>query len=292
VFVAPALGLVIGLNAGAANLFTRSSSLHALQAFLQECTAPCSPTAVQALAYTQAHLRFNRTVPPMPPTVQSTPTLGQRLRALVPKKPKATALENTQATPLDAQSAALNGAHYVFEKNRVGMFPMILSCMEDWYTDGVSELSFFVRDNALWMNWTENKQVFPIPIGFSDAGVCNMTLGGNCYALATVAEWTKNEDDIPVLKLAVHFLEHSSTRLIKIFFYPNRSIMLAMDESPNLMLAMRMIENSSSNALASRLELFRDMDYLWYRIDELCAPHVRAAPPELAQQLLTRSLQA
>lgn len=75
VVVAPDLDLVLAVNAGAGNLFTRSRSYTAVREFLKAVSRapaplPADPAADARLAFTVAHLRFGEAVPEPPVPVR------------------------------------------------------------------------------------------------------------------------------------------------------------------------------------------------------------------------------
>lgn len=284
ILVAPELNLIIGLNAGAGHTFTQSESYTAVRKFLKTLQTDIPPTQAQqsALSYTQKQLQYDTPTYAFVEPVKQ--TLLQRLASFLQDSPQDDFLEKQQA-----QINALNGKRYTIEKNKSGLLPTILSCMNDWYTSGITELCFSKRNEVLYLDWYESDCIWQIPIGFGDFYNSTLDANGNQFLIASQASWAKDEDDFTVLKLKINFLETSSTRLLKIIFQPNSMIFLKFDETPGLSFAMKML-NNSSYAKTSFIDVFRDMDYFWYRVDKLCRPVLKGAPPDRAQELLSTIL--
>ena len=79
-------------------------------------------------------------------------------------------------------------------------------------------------------------------------------------------------------RLALHLLEESSSRILKLVFCPGGRVELRLDETPPLMLALHMLEKTSPGALQVNLEQFKDLDYLWYCVERTCAPVLQSLP--------------
>lgn len=275
VVVAPQAELVVAVNAGAANLFTLSRSFGVISTFVQAvCDAP--DTLVQApdddarLAYTLAHLRFRQEVPPLP-AAQKAPWYARLRDALFP--PRAPAVPG----PIPPNALSRLARPYAAEPNRAGLCPAIIACMEDWYTKGVERIAFDTR-GGLTVLWTESGVTHRLPVGLDGAAAeCALDLGGNLFAVSVLGRFTADEDDNPVLKLTVCFLESSSARLIKLKFLPDGSLMLRLDEAPSLAAAMQGLWTTLKNPPPG-MELFKDMDYLQYLIRRVCTPIVRCQP--------------
>lgn len=277
VVVAPELELVVAVNAGAGNLFTRSRSYTAVRDFCKAVAAapaplPDDPAADARLAFTAAHLRFGEAVPE-PPVPVKQPWYARVRDALFP--PAAPSV----ASPIPDGVRPALAQTYRLEENRVGLLPAILGCMGDWYTKGTQSVSFKVQDDALSLLWTEGGVEYCIPVGFESAAEYELDLGGNGFAVGVTGRFTVNEDDEPVLKVTLCFLESSSSRLLKFVFRPDGGLTVKFDEAPGLLVAMRSLQGTMK-AQSQGLDLFKDIDYLHYLIHRVCSPVVHSVPPE------------
>lgn len=297
VVIAPARQLIVAVNAGAGNLFVLSEAFTAISRFVRavgdaSAALPGSPSAASRgafpaplsdsdagarLRFTLSHLRFAQPVPPYPAPERLSPL--QRLRrALAPKRLQA-ATEPAPSSIPEAVRGALEKS-YPLEANRASMVPTIAACMEDWYSGGVERVAFEPRGGGLTLLWTESGTVHRVPIGFDAPGAaaeCVLDFGGNRFCVGTVGRFTSDEDDNPVLKLTVCFLESTCTRLIKFVFLPDGSLTVKLNESPALQTAMDSVRETMK-AGAPGAELFKDMGYLQYLIRRACAPELHSAP--------------
>ena len=277
VVVAPDLDLVLAVNAGAGNLFTRSRSYTAVREFLKAVARapaplPADPSADARLAFTAAHLRFGEAVPEPPVPVRHPWYARVRNALFPPAAPSAPSPIPDSVRPALAQT-------YRLEENRAGLLPAILGCMEDWYTKGSEKAAFRVGDNTLSLLWTEGGVEYCIPVGFENALEYELDLGGNRFAVGVTGRFTANEDDEPVLKVTLCFLESSSSRLLKFVFRPDGGLTVKFDEAPGLLVAMRSLQGTMKSQ-SQGLDLFKDIDYLHYLIHRVCSPVVHSVPPE------------
>lgn len=260
---------------------------------------PSDSDAEARLAFTLSHLRFAQPVPPYPTPERPSPL--QRLRrALAPKQPRAAAEPAPSPIP-QAVRGALEKS-YSLEANRASMVPTIAACMEDWYSGGVERVAFELSGGSLTLLWHESGAVHRVPVGFdvpggtgegagsgspdtsgkntvtnTPAAECTLDFGGNRFCVGTIGRFTTDEDDNPVLKLTVCFLESSSARLIKFVFLPDGTLTVKLDETPGLQTAMDSVRETMK-AGAPSAELFKDMGYLQYLIRRACAPELHSTP--------------
>lgn len=281
VVVAPALEMVVAVNAGAANLFVLSKSFAAILDFLRAAAGapdalPADPDADARLAYTLSHLRFASPVP-QPPAPER-PSLFARLRAALfaPKPQPAPPHIPPEVRPALAKS-------YALEPNRTGLVPTMAACMEDWYTKGTEQIAFEVRGDALTLLWRESGVTHRIPVGFDEAAECVLDFGGNLFSVGVLGRFTTDEDERPVLKLTVCFLESTSTRLLKCVFEPDGALTVKLNESPALLSAMESLRDTMK-ASVPNTELFKDLGYLQYLVRRACTPLLHGTPDAPAPQ--------
>lgn len=273
VVVDPKLSVVIAVNAGAGHLFTQSRSDLAVQDFLSALENPQETDiqdekAAEQLSFTLNHLTFGKAVPPMPQPEPPLPWYKKMWDRLFPQK----APVPVPVIPQNMLSAL--SKVYQFPENRAGLIPIIIACMEDWYTKGIEQISFEAKDDSLTLLWKESGTVLRIPIGFDSPSECTVDFGGNRFALGVTGSFTTDEDDTPVLKLMLCLLESSSTRYLKIFFHDDGTLTLKMDESPNLLQTFLSVQSSKNVS-----ELFKDMNYLQYLADRKCCPVLKSLKP-------------
>ena len=72
-----------------------------------------------------------------------------------------------------------------------------------------------------------------VTIPFSADGTASyfdLSVNGERFAADAIGKITKNEDDVPVFRLAIHFLETTSVRYIKIFFHRTKTLIRFSEE--------------------------------------------------------------
>lgn len=262
VMVCPSLELVIALNAGASNLFTHSAALRAALQFLERVRSEPLPKEKddRALAFTLAHLNCGHPVPNAP-----TFSLRDLFHSWV-RPNSSTDDAEVSLLPLGPDDVV------TFSQNRVSLLPLVPSCMNDWYSAGSEKCQLENGPNGLSLLWWESGQVYTLPIGFSRARPCNLAFGGNFFQAAVRGKVVLNEDEEPVLKLTIYYLELSSVRVLKFFFHRDRPWEVRLTETPGIHLLFETLEKNVPASVRSKMDLFRDMDYLWYRMGKLCTP--------------------
>ncbi len=129
---------------------------------------------------------------------------------------------------------ALNGKKYKFTNCRFGLFPIMLSCMNDCYTNGLKNINFIYKNNTLCIIWDEGIEKYEIPISFDNSITSEISFNNNVFKIATTSVFTTDEDENLVLKISLNFLESSSTQHIKMFFVKG-NLDIHLEETPNLM---------------------------------------------------------
>ncbi|MEG1176636.1 MAG: serine hydrolase [Ruthenibacterium sp.] len=271
VVVSPELAMVTVVNAGSGNLFTNGPTWIAVQQLMNDVRQSDaagfrkSRSADRTLAYTLTQLRYGVPVPKAGATVRG--RMAARLKLLLAGTPA-----RREAASL-ARCSALAGCAYRFEKCKFGLMPIVLSCMNDFYPQGLSRIAFAIEENRLTLLWTESGATQHIPIGFAAPAMGCVNFGGNLFVVGTTGCFTADEDGCPVLKLTVNFVESSSTQRIKLFFLPGQ-LRVALSEVPSLPYVIELVKGTSPEPAYKELALFRDrdMDYISFQFNKLCAP--------------------
>lgn len=273
VLVSPEQDMIVAVNAGAANLFTKSESARAIRTFLNTCLVEkdadvnSNTAAMQKLTFTLSHLQFGTAVPEIPAPQKWYQKLWEAL-ALRPQKP---------ACALPPEVAALSAKPYLLAANRAGILPVIISCMECWFPAGITQVQFVYND-TLEIILTESGTAQRFPIGFDTFAEGELNIGGNLFAIGTRGKFTTDEDDRMVLKITMCLLESSSTRLFKFIFMEDGSLLIKMEESPAVSLVIDMLEPHTGASANLSLDAFKDLGYFKYKLDSFCAPTLTALP--------------
>ena len=127
---------------------------------------------------------------------------------------------------------AVGGRTYVMEQQNIGIAPLFVQVFHNNMTDGISEISFTYDAGNFYVSFTEGEVIHKLPVGFGRAADGCVDLHGEHYLVATLGEFARDENDIPVLKLEVTFIEECVKRKAHIFFHEDNGIEIRWNETP------------------------------------------------------------
>ena len=127
---------------------------------------------------------------------------------------------------------AVSGRTYVMEQQNIGIAPLFVQVFHNNMTDGISEISFTYDAGNFCVSFTEGEVIHKLPVGFGRAADGCVDLHGEHYLVATLGEFARDENDIPVLKLEVTFIEECVKRKAHIFFHEDDEIEIRWNETP------------------------------------------------------------
>lgn len=127
---------------------------------------------------------------------------------------------------------AVSGRTYVMEQQNIGIAPLFVQVFHNNMTDGISEISFTYDAENFCVSFTEGEVIHKLPVGFGKAADGCVDLHGEHYLVATLGEFARDENDIPVLKLEVTFIEECVKRKAHIFFHEDNRIEIRWNETP------------------------------------------------------------
>ena len=127
---------------------------------------------------------------------------------------------------------AVSGRTYVMEQQNIGIAPLFVQVFHNNMTDGISEISFTYDAGNFYVSFTEGEVIHKLPVGFGRAADGCVDLHGEHYLVATLGEFARDENDIPVLKLEVTFIEECVKRKAHIFFHEDNGIEIRWNETP------------------------------------------------------------
>ena len=126
----------------------------------------------------------------------------------------------------------VSGRTYVMEQQNIGIAPLFVQVFHNNMTDGISEISFTYDAGNFCVSFTEDEVIHKLPVGFGKAADGCVDLHGEHYLVATLGEFARDENDIPVLKLEVTFIEECVKRKAHIFFHEDNGIEIRWNETP------------------------------------------------------------
>ena len=127
---------------------------------------------------------------------------------------------------------AVSGRTYVMEQQNIGIAPLFVQVFHNNMTDGISEISFTYDAGNFYVSFTEGEVIHKLSVGFGRAADGCVDLHGEHYLVATLGEFARDENDIPVLKLEITFIEECVKRKAHIFFHEDDKIEIRWNETP------------------------------------------------------------
>lgn len=127
---------------------------------------------------------------------------------------------------------AVSGRTYVMKQQNIGIAPLFVQVFHNNMTDGISEISFTYDAGNFYVSFTEGEVIHKLSVGFGKAADGCVDLHGEHYLVATLGEFARDENDIPVLKLEITFIEECVKRKAHIFFHEDDEIEIRWNETP------------------------------------------------------------
>lgn len=164
-----------------------------------------------------------------------------------------------------------------YEKS-VGLLPLILQAVENRYAKGFVGISFSQRDEALCLTYEENEASVDILLGPIAPIVQTVTIGGIPLTVAATVRITHDEDDRSVIVIRIDFLEFPSSRVIKLVFLDQNTILMKSEELPGEKLVQDAIqlalEEISDTSLISGIIDKIGIDYFVYKAEQALSPRL------------------
>ena len=126
----------------------------------------------------------------------------------------------------------VSGRTYDMEQQNIGIAPLFVQVFHNNMTDGISESSLTYDAGNFCVSFTEGEVIHKLPVGFGKAADGCVDLHGEHYLVASLGEFARDENDIPVLKLEITFIEECVKRKAHIFFHEDNGIEIRWNETP------------------------------------------------------------
>ncbi len=183
-------------------------------------------------------------------------------------------------TEIKTQMAALTslaGKEFPIHAENIGLLPVMISLFHGNFSDGIENIVFDMKNGNMEAAFFKKKETIRIPFSL-DGNACYFDFieNGEHFYAASIAKMTKNEEDIPVFKLSVYFLETTSVRQIKFFFHYNRTVIRFSEEPQGedlLESFAPLIEDTvNKSKTAQKLLSYLDFGIVEYNVDRLFSP--------------------
>ena len=206
-FIFPDIGMTIGIHSGSAEFFPKGR----LQALVDK--------------YFGGH--YHPSAAPLRPARRACGALNafSASLGLPPTQKRAERMEKYSALmPLLDRSFEIDG------KN-ASVLPITLSLIHANFPGNVEKLTFRAKGEQIELRLVGKDETITIPFAFDGtASYFDLSVNGERFAAAAIGKMTKNEDDVPVFKLSLHFMETTAVRYIKIFFYRTKTVVRFSEE--------------------------------------------------------------
>ena len=120
---------------------------------------------------------------------------------------------------------------FCIDGKNVGLLPVTLSLLHANFTGGIEKISFRLLGDIVEATFDSPIETITIPFSVNGtAHYFDLNENGERFSAASIGKMTKNEDDVPVFKLTVYFLETTAVRHIKIFFHRTKTVVRFSEE--------------------------------------------------------------
>ena len=158
-----------------------------------------------------------------------------------------------------------------------GLMPAVMQTLENNYTSGLKAIEIADRLDAIDVTYIENDDINRFTVGVGRPRICTLKFKNQYYLAAATGDIKKNEDDEPVLKITLDFLEMPSTRIIKLVKKKDGAV-LRQSEMPGRQYLIDTVKNlseknGSKSIISSAVETI-DPDYIEFKVDRLFRPEI------------------
>ncbi len=283
----PDTGFMAVTNAGNDELFQGSGFFKTTTEFFSAGYAPEQPPVPYDDAGTEklrALLSEIKELPPRPEKKQEMAPVKRSFWDIFKKKQIAASADIEQPKPaLPPECMKYAGRFYLMNSEgtaAVGLMPLLMQALQNNYTRGLRSVGFECTPDTFTVLIGEQDVIYRLPVGFAEPRYADLDFHGEPYRVAVRGKFAVDEDDTPVLKLRISFLETASIRMLKLFF-DGDSITLEWDERPGSPYAMTAVETLRDmlrqNPIAGTIagSITKDRGYLDYLITRATRPTVR-----------------
>lgn len=251
VVVIPQIDVVIALTSGSHALFMDESG-PIIQKYFGDSRQfsaqplPPNPEAVRILKKTTASFSlFPDTVPPTPKR-----SFWQKAKTALLPPPRPT---------LSTEMKQLNGRAYTLQNSYGTLLPFVFSVERDSFLPPAKRVSFSFEPESCTVRFEHDKGALSVHAGLDGEPRRNvLNINGEAYVTGSVAKLTKDEDERPVLKLYVSFLETPNTRMMKFIFTDDR-LLIRFNEIPGVEDTSKLLLHLVKTGAASETRLLEKM---------------------------------
>lgn len=166
---------------------------------------------------------------------------------------------------------------YKAEENNAGIMPIVVQAMQNCFSQGMTTFQFQRTDECLWLHIEEGEQCYHIPIGFQKPRYSSQIFQEETYRISAWGIMKTTEDDIPVLKLQIAFLEMTNCRNMKFYFYGKEKAVICYTETPDPEEVLNQsLETLDFSLPANGIETIKNMDKIKDKLGSMLEPNITA----------------
>ena len=235
VIVLPQRDMVVAITSGSQNLFS-DVSLEIVEKYFGDSAQGISDH-------------------PLPRNIRALRSLKNRLDSLYAVGETAPKPENynpfshffqkffhgAKADRLPLLAAGINRREYRLESSHGTLLPLILQCVTNNFSGGVTRVSFAFEPDLCRITMFDGADENVILAGLD--GIprrCEVALNGDVYTVGTTAKLTTDEEDRTILILYISYIETPSLRVMKFIFYGEK-LLIRFYEHPSVEAASKML---------------------------------------------------
>ena len=191
------------------------------------------------------------------------------------------AYHNPGERPDAANMAVFLGKKFVPEDDAAastGLLPNVLQVLENNYACGLESIVVANRHDILEVIYQEKDSYNRLPVGLEKPNICVLTFKNQKFIAAVSGSIKQNEDDEPVLKIRVDFLETPCRREIKIVMKKGGAL-LKQTETPGIKYVNdgmdTIAKTQATKPIMSMVIGSADMEYVRYKTEKVFCPEIR-----------------
>lgn len=268
VWVDPKRRIVVALNSGNNELFSKGSALSIIKKTLRE-----EPLIKRA----RTPLRDRKQLS------ERERTFFTSRRWITPKKPQggiSCLLGLREKRPFDAAFTPLFGS-YTLPTNNQGIFPAFVRVMQNNYQGGIKSISIERVKNHIRLTSYEANETVAIDFGIYEPMLNIVDLSGEKYYVQAIASALEDERGDLVYKFELNMPELPNTRRITMTLSPLGRLRIGMREIPDERITSSFIEaiptlSGKASLIVTLLERNLGKNFIESKISELFSPSFTA----------------
>lgn len=153
-----------------------------------------------------------------------------------------------------------------------GLLPVVLQTVQNCFSSGVKAVTVKGSRANPELIYEEHDRVYHITAGVRAPVVQEADFGGNVFRVAAQAAFVRDEDDHPVLRLRLDFLETPCSRILKVILTPHGPV-IRQEEMPGgdflLELMEQMAQGPAAKTLTGALLGTTDPELLQWKVHRI-----------------------